>query len=255
MYTMFAGRGFNTKPQFITRIEDRNGNVILQVTPQHKEVISEVTAYTMAKMMGGAIKFGTAKDFNSYGIKAETGCKTGTTNDNSDAWFICYTPQLLCGTWVGCDDRWIRFNNTGVGQGGKAALPNCGTFMKAIYNDPKMDFDQEAVFIKPAVDRENVVYDYVQGINAMSRPEAQADDLGNGEVSDYGDMSGDESSSGTEPDTASKQRTAVDESLFGDEEAKKEQPKKDTGKNKTAPKAVMPDNKKKPAEKKPTNDY
>lgn len=254
MYTMFAGRGFNTKPQFITRIEDRNGNVILQVTPQHKEVISEVTAYTMAKMMGGAIKFGTARDFNSYGVKAEAGCKTGTTNDNSDAWFIVYTPQILCGTWVGCDDRWIRFNNTGVGQGGKAALPNCGTFMKAVYNDSKMDFDPEATFIKPAVDRENVVYDYVQGINAMSRPEAQAEDLGNGEVSDYGDMSGYESSYGNESDTTIKQKSSIDESMYGDVEPRKDQPKKDTGKNKTPPKAVMPDTKKKP-EPKPSNDY
>ena len=69
MYTMFPGRGFNVKPQLISRIEDRNGNVLMAVGPQISEVISEVTAYTMCKMMGGAVRFGTATRMNSYGIK------------------------------------------------------------------------------------------------------------------------------------------------------------------------------------------
>jgi penicillin-binding protein 1A len=257
MYTMFAGRGFNTRPQFVTRVEDRFGNVIIQVQPQHKEVISEVTAYTMAKMMGGAIKFGTAKDFNKYGIKAEAGCKTGTTNDNSDAWFMCYTPQLLCGTWVGCDDRWVRFASTGVGQGGKAALPNVGTFMEMVYKDKNLGYDQEATFAKPSVDRDNVVYDYVQGINAMSRPDAQADDIGNGESSDYEDYSDGSDYESTGNDTTNTtSNKPTDNSEYGYTEPKKEdQPKKDTAKNKNNAKAVMPDNKKKKPETKPDNDY
>jgi penicillin-binding protein 1A len=259
MYTMFAGRGFNTKPQFVTRIEDRNGNVLLAVQPQHKEVISEVTAYTMAKMMGGAIKFGTAKDLNSYGIKAEIGCKTGTTNDNSDAWFISYTPELLCGTWVGCDDRWVRFGSTGVGQGGKAALPNVGNFMKAVYNDNTLGYNQEAEFSKPAVDRENVVYDYVQGINSMSRPDAQADDLGNGEAGEYTMDYGDNSDYNASADTTVRTQPKNDGSGYGDEEIPKNtQPKKDTSKKTTtAPKATMPapDKEKKKKDPKPGEDY
>ncbi len=236
MYTMFAGRGFNTKPQFITRIEDRNGNVLVQVQQQHKEVISEVTAYTMAKMMGGAIKFGTARDFNSYGIKAETGCKTGTTNDNSDAWFICYTPQLLCGTWVGCDDRFVRFATTGVGQGGKAALPTCGNFMKSVYNDKSLDYDNEAEFQKPTVGKEDIIYDYIQGINAMYRPDAQAQDFGNGETDDYQDYSGDGGYKESADTTTVKPKVETDNSGYGDETPKKEElVKKDTAK------AVMPE--------------
>lgn len=235
MYTMFAGRGFNTKPQFITRIEDRNGNVLVQVQQQHKEVISEVTAYTMAKMMGGAIKFGTAKDFNSYGIKAETGAKTGTTNDNSDAWFMCYTPQLLCGTWVGCDDRFVRFASTGVGQGGKAALPTCGNFMKAVYNDKTLGYDNEAEFTKPTIGKEEIIYDYIQGINAMYRPDAQAQDFGNGEDVDYMD-SGDDGYGESADTTTVKAKPETEDAGYGDEAPKKEEiVKQDTAK------AIMPE--------------
>jgi penicillin-binding protein 1A len=237
MYTMFAGRGFNTKPQFITRIEDRNGNVLLQVQQQHKEVISEVTAYTMAKMMGGAIKFGTAKDWNSYGVKAETGAKTGTTNDNSDAWFMVYTPQLLCGTWVGCDDRFVRFATTGVGQGGKAALPTCGNFMKAVYNDKTLDYDSEAEFQKPTVGKEDIIYDYIQGINAMYRPDAQAQDFGNGEDVDYMDYSsGDSYTESADTTSSATTKTENNDGGYGDETPKKEEVvKPDTAK------AVMPE--------------
>ncbi len=109
-YSIFAGRGFSTKPYFISRIEDRNGNVIkrFDYSVNRKEAISEVTAYRMARMMQGAVDAGTAAGLRSRLGAAEMGGKTGTTNDNADAWYIGYTPQLLGGVWIGSDDRFIR---------------------------------------------------------------------------------------------------------------------------------------------------
>ncbi len=186
MYTMFAGRGFNVKPQYIARIEDRNGNMLVNVGPQIKEVISEVTAYTMAKMMTGAVTRGTARALGSYGIKAELSAKTGTTNDNTDAWFIAYTPELLAGSWVGCDENWIRWpSNSGEGFGGRNALPLVGSFMKLVYEDAKLGYDAEAKFVKPAVEENTIIYDYIQDQNGPPSPEAAGTDLGNGGYSDY----------------------------------------------------------------------
>jgi penicillin-binding protein 1A len=186
MYTMFPGRGFNTKPQFITRIEDRNGNVLVNVAPKITEVISEVTAYTMCKMMNGATRFGTATRMNSYGIRAEMGAKTGTTNNNTDAWFMVYTPELLVGTWVGCDENWIHFPSAAAaGYGGAAALPQCGMFLQSVYNDSRLAYDAEAKFIKPDVDKNDIIYDYFQNITGPPSPDAEGIDMGNGGAEDY----------------------------------------------------------------------
>lgn len=186
MYTMFPGRGFNTRPQFISRIEDRNGNVIVNVAPQIKEVISEVTAYTMCKMMGGAVKFGTATRMNAYGVNAEMAAKTGTTNNNTDAWFMIFTPELLAGTWVGCDENWIHFpSSSGEGYGGAAALPACGMFLQKVYNDKKMGYDPVAKFVRPAVERNDINYDYFQNITSPPSPDAEGEDQGNGDVDEY----------------------------------------------------------------------
>ena len=186
MYTMFAGRGFNVKPQFITRIEDRNGNLLVNVAPEIKEVISEVTAYTMAKMMTGAVTRGTARAMNSYNIKAELAAKTGTTNDNTDAWFMAYTPELLAGSWVGCDENWIRWPSaSGEGFGGRNALPLVGEFFKQVYADAKLGYDAEAKFVKPAVDENTLIYDYIQDQTGPPSPEAAGVDQGNGNVNDY----------------------------------------------------------------------
>lgn len=226
MYSMFPGRGFNTKPKFITRIEDHNGNVLVQVEPQHKEVISEVTAYTMAKMMGGCVKFGTGRGMTAYNIKAEMGAKTGTTNDNSDDWFICFTPQLMCGTWIGLDDRFIKT----TGDGGHVAMPTCGIFMRSIYNDKGLGFDPEAKFIKPAVDKNDVISDWIEG-KAYSSPDAQGWDMGNGEIVDYMDYESTNDSSLIKAE--SKQDFDNNNTSYPD-----------TGKNKfpnkNTPKAVMP---------------
>jgi penicillin-binding protein 1A len=179
MYTMFPGRGFNVKPQYVTRIEDRNGNVIATNAPQIKEVISEVTAFTMAKMMMGAVQFGTATRMKSYGLKAEVAAKTGTTNDNTDAWFMAYTPELLCGAWVGCDENWIHFpSSSGAGYGGAAALPMVGQFLKNVYDNAKLGYNTEAKFVKPQVDKNDIIYDYIENISVSQSEGAEGSSMG-----------------------------------------------------------------------------
>ncbi|MFL5739829.1 MAG: penicillin-binding protein 1A [Flavisolibacter sp.] len=150
-YSIFPGHGFSTRPSFITRIEDRNGNVIKRFDfgSNRKEVVSEATAYQMARMMEGPVTVGTAKGLmQSLGAK-EMGGKTGTTNDNADFWFLGYTPQLLAGTWVGCDDRFIQIEN-GAYMGGTAARPIWEAFFKKVYNDKSLGIERDAEFQKPA---------------------------------------------------------------------------------------------------------
>jgi penicillin-binding protein 1A len=136
MYTMFPNRGYNTAPVYFTRIEDKNGNLVYEApVAQSKQVIGEVDAYTMVKMMQGVVREGTAKRLNSYRIPAEKAGKTGTTNDNTDGWFIGYTPTLLAGTWLGCEDPFIPiYGNRG---GAEMAAPAWGMFMAKVYNDKK----------------------------------------------------------------------------------------------------------------------
>jgi penicillin-binding protein 1A len=150
-YSMFPGRGFNAKPMYITRIEDRNGNVLATFTPRRKEVISDQTAYSVIKMMQGVMQFGTGAGIWGYDMPfAEIAGKTGTTNDNSDAWFMGYTPQLLAGGWVGCDDRFIRFRTESKnGEGGRAAMPIWAYFMTKAAADPNCGLDTKLTFVKP----------------------------------------------------------------------------------------------------------
>ncbi len=182
-YSMFPGRGFNVKPMYITRIEDKNGNVLETRTSQRKEVISDVTAYFVISMMEGVVKFGTGRRMWSYGVKGTVAGKTGTTNDNSDAWFIGYTPQLLCGVWSGCDDRFIRFSSTTNGQGASAALPVWGYFYNKVENDKTLPYSDTADFAKPDVGINEPNYDYIN--NTQIDLGAQGDDMGNGQSSDY----------------------------------------------------------------------
>jgi penicillin-binding protein 1A len=182
-YSMFPGRGFNVKPMYITRIEDKNGNVLETRTSQRKEVISDVTAYFIINMMQGVVKFGTGRRMWSYGVKGSIAGKTGTTNDNSDAWFIGYTPQLLCGVWSGCDDRFIRFNATTNGQGASAALPVWGYFYNSVEKDKTLPYSDTAEFAKPAIGISEPNYDYINSTQLDLG--AQGDDIGNGQSSDY----------------------------------------------------------------------
>jgi len=184
-YSMFPGRGFNAKPMLIARIEDKNGNVIENMLPtQRKEVINEVTAYSVALMMQSVIKNGTGRSMAGYGLDGEIAGKTGTTNDNSDAWFIGYTPQLLAGAWVGGDDRFIRLNSTDEGQGSRAALPIWAYFFSKAFKDPTLGLERNAKFVAPESMSNDVIYDYMNSPNTVA-PGAQGEDIGNGSSDDY----------------------------------------------------------------------
>lgn len=185
-YSMFPGRGMNAKPMYITRIEDRNGNVLESFSPKRKEVISEVTAYSIAKMMQGVVQFGTGASIWQYDLPSnlELAGKTGTTNDNSDAWFMGYTPQLLAGTWVGADDRFIRLNSANYyGQGAHAAMPIWAYFYAKAAADPNCGLDPSQSFVKPDVMSNDITIDYINGTSAPMSGEAE--DQGNGTISDY----------------------------------------------------------------------
>ncbi len=185
-YSIFAGRGFSTKPYYISRIEDRNGNVIkrFDYSANRKEAVSEITAYKMARMMQGTVDIGTAAGLRGRLGALEMGGKTGTTNDNSDAWFMGYTPQLLGGVWIGCDDRFIRNEGSG-GFGGAASRPIWEAFFKKVYADKTLGIDKNAKFSQPAnMDNEINSADYMPTIEE-SDPGAQGDDQGVGAAQDY----------------------------------------------------------------------
>ena len=150
-YSTFANYGNYIKPEMIWRIEDANGRVIKEVTTEVREVMNPIHAYSMIDMMKGVASYGTAsRQLRSMGINAEIAGKTGTTQKNSDGWFIGITPKLATGVWVGWEDRATHFWSTGEGQGAKMALPIWGYFMKRIYADKSLKITQEDKFEKPS---------------------------------------------------------------------------------------------------------
>ncbi len=184
-YTMFPGNGFSTKPFYITRIEDKNGNVLATFDTQRKEVISQTTAYTMARMLQGPVDIGTAAGLRSRLGVAEMGGKTGTTNDNSDAWFMGFTPQLSAGVWIGCDNRFIRLEG-GLGMGGQAARPIWEYFFKKAFQDKTLGLDRQAKFVQPENMRNEMLYDYMH-ITEQAPPGAEGSDEVNGGADAYFD--------------------------------------------------------------------
>lgn len=187
-YSMFGGRGFSTKPYFISRIEDRNGNLIkrFDFSVNRKEAISEATAYIMTRMMQGVVDKGTAAGLRARLGVAEMAGKTGTTNDNSDAWFMGFTPQLLGGVWVGCDDRFIRNEGSG-GFGGAAARPIWEAFFRKVFANSSLGILKDEKFIEPpSLSNDMGMADpsiYVTSENPEPRAEGQ--DAGVGSEQDY----------------------------------------------------------------------
>ncbi|MBL0130631.1 MAG: penicillin-binding protein [Chitinophagaceae bacterium] len=182
-YTIFAGRGFSTKPYCISRIEDRNGNVIkrFDYSVNRKEAVSEVTAYTMARMMQGTVDKGTAGGLRNRVGAAEMGGKTGTTDDNADAWFMGYTPQLLAGSWVGFDDRFLR----NEGDGNRIARPICEYFFKKVLADKKLGIERDAKFVRPAELENEINSADILISDSDPDPAGQGDDQGVGNEQDY----------------------------------------------------------------------
>ena len=146
-YTAFVNHGIRAAHTFVTRIEDNEGNVVAQFQPRMNEVISDDSANKMLYMLKAVVDGGTATRLRyKYELKGELAGKTGTTNNNSDAWFMGITPELVSGCWVGGDDRDIHFDNMQYGQGAAMALPIFALYMKKVYADKQLGYNENAVF-------------------------------------------------------------------------------------------------------------
>lgn len=149
-YSTFANNGIRCAPMFVSKIEDNEGNVIATFNPRMNEVISEESANKMLVLLKGVVDGGTAGRLRyKYHFEGDIGGKTGTTNRNSDAWFIGFTPQLVSGCWVGGEDRDIHFDSMRMGQGATAALPIWAYFMKKVYRDKSLGYNPKATFDLP----------------------------------------------------------------------------------------------------------
>ena len=149
-YTAFANHGIRAALMFVTKIEDSEGNVVAQFLPRMNEVISEESANKMLYMLKSVVDGGTASRLRRiYNLKGEIGGKTGTTNNNSDAWFMGVTPTLVNACWVGGDDRDIHFDTMVMGQGAAMALPIYGLYMQKVYADKQLGYNENAVFDMP----------------------------------------------------------------------------------------------------------
>lgn len=150
-YTAFANKGIRVDPLYVTRIEDKNGNVIGTFSPQKHEIFSESTAYKMIYMMRAVVDGGTGSRIRGrYGLNMPMGGKTGTTQNNSDGWFMGYTPSLVSGVWVGGEDRSIHFDGIAEGQGASMALPIWALYMRKVLADNELGYSASEQFDVPA---------------------------------------------------------------------------------------------------------
>ena len=150
-YNTYPSKGVYVDPIFVTKIEDSQGNVLGEFNTRQREAISEETAYLMANLMQGVVNNGTGARLRSvYGLRGQIGGKTGTTNDNSDGWFIGYTPTVTAGIWVGAEDRQVHFQSLALGGGSNMALPIWGIWMKKVLKDGTLGISEADRFISPA---------------------------------------------------------------------------------------------------------
>ncbi|MDR1544496.1 MAG: transglycosylase domain-containing protein [Prevotellaceae bacterium] len=147
-YTAFPNKGIRVTPVFVTHIEDNKGNIIATFNTNPQEVINAETSYKMLDMMQAVVNGGTGSRIRRYTSVPAAG-KTGTTNDNSDGWFIGYTPQLVSGVWVGWEDRQVHFTNMAEGQGASMALPVWGLYMQKVFANPALGYSQTKSFEIP----------------------------------------------------------------------------------------------------------
>ncbi len=157
-YSVFANKGAWTQPTYILKIEDKNGVVLYDGRPVIKVVMNEEIAYVMTRMLKGVITGGTGSRLSyKYGINAPTGGKTGTTQNNSDGWFMAITPDLVTGVWTGCEDRAFHFTSTRDGEGANSALPIYAGFIKRVYANPSLKIGK--VDFEPPKSGVSIVYD------------------------------------------------------------------------------------------------
>ena len=160
-YSTFANKGVYNKPVLVTRIEDKNGTVLYQFQPESRDVLSEEVAYVTINLMQGVVEGGSGKRLQDtwrinqqftkkmltgypYELTNPIAGKTGTTQNQSDGWFMGIVPNLVTGVWVGCEDRAAHFESITYGQGASTALPIWGLYMKACYEDETLNVSKEA---------------------------------------------------------------------------------------------------------------
>ncbi len=149
-YTTFPNKGIRVEPLYVTRIEDNNGNVLATFMPKTHEVLSEQTSYKMIHMLRSVMDHGTGVRVRfKYGLRGPMGGKTGTTQNNSDGWFVAFTPSLVSGCWVGGEDRAIHFDSMAEGQGASMALPIFALYMQKVFADTELGYDENEQFDVP----------------------------------------------------------------------------------------------------------
>lgn len=153
-YGTYANHGVYTKPIFVTRIEDKNGNILARFSPDHHDAIDPKTAFLMLNLMEGVVNEGTSQRLRREGLiygnlTADIAGKTGTTQNQSDGWFMGITPELVTGVWTGGDLRAIHFEGLSMGQGANMALPVYGYFMNKLYRDRTLGYSQDTKFEAP----------------------------------------------------------------------------------------------------------
>lgn len=149
-YSAFVNHGVWTEPLYLTKIEDKNGNILYERKPKVVQALNEQTAYVMTYMLKGVVEQGTGVRLRyKYGLTNPIGGKTGTTNDNSDGWFMGITPNLVAGIWTGCEDRAIHFRSTNLGEGANTALPVFALFIKKVYADESLGIQKNIDFTPP----------------------------------------------------------------------------------------------------------
>ena len=150
-YGTFANKGVYTRPMYVTRIDDKNGNTISRFTPKIEEVLSEEQAYLMLHLLQGVVRSGTGNRMRRepYNLINQIGGKTGTTQNHSNGWFMGVTPNLVGGVWSGWEDQSIHFETIGEGQGAEMALPVLAIFLKKVYADPELGIMEADEFERP----------------------------------------------------------------------------------------------------------
>jgi len=150
-YGTFANKGVWVEPTFIKRIEDKNGNIIQEFKPEQKEALDAYSNYGMIELLRNVVEKGTARRLRKdpYEFTNDIIGKTGTTQDNSDGWFMGITPNLVCGTWIGGDDKIITIKNTDIWSGASLGIPVFGEFMKFVYEDDSLDIKTTDYFEAP----------------------------------------------------------------------------------------------------------
>ncbi|MCX6253533.1 MAG: transglycosylase domain-containing protein [Bacteroidia bacterium] len=151
-YGTFANKGVYTRPMYVTRIEDKNGNTISRFTPKIEEVLSENQAFLMLNLLQGVVRSGSGNRMRRepYNLMNQIGGKTGTTQNHSNGWFMGVTPNLVGGVWSGWEDQAIHFETLGEGQGAAMALPILAIFLKKVYADPQFGIMEADEFERPA---------------------------------------------------------------------------------------------------------